>query len=188
MKAIKIESSFISYNSSILKSCFKSYQYKGIMILLLFIYLIFTIIKIKFKQIKPHLSKLVSENFFIIDSNNLDEIKSHMYGFSVSTKGILTNNYYRKIGHYEEPEPQGVYIMIRKIGDKIILNQDFCGSFGIYIYESKNKEYFALSNSFLLLEEYLVGKQNFTLNKYFADNLVNNKRKIVLFSLLIIFR
>ena len=95
-----------------------------------------------------------------------------MYGFSVSTKGILTNNYYRKIGNYEEPEPQGVYIMIRKIGDKIILNQDFCGSFGIYIYESKNKEYFALSNSFLLLEEYLVGKQNFTLNKYFADNLV----------------
>ena len=62
--------------------------------------------------------------------------------------------------------------MIRKIGDEIILNQDYCGSFGIYIYENKNKNYFALSNSFLLLEEYLIGKQNFTLNKDFADNLI----------------
>ena len=95
-----------------------------------------------------------------------------MYGFSVSTKGILTNNYYKKIGHYEEPEPQGVYIMIRKIGDEIILNQDFSGSFGIYIYENKKTKYFALSNSFLLLEEYLVGKQNLTLNKDFANNLL----------------
>jgi hypothetical protein len=94
-----------------------------------------------------------------------------MYGFSISTKGILTNNYYKKIGHYEEPEPQGAYIMIRKIGDEIILNQDFDGSFGIYIYENKETNYFALSNSFLLLEEYLVGKQNFTLNKDFAESL-----------------
>ena len=113
---------------------------------------------------------LIKENFFIIDSNYLDKIQSHMYGFSVSTKGILTNNYYKKIGHYEKPEPQGIYIMIRKIGDEIVLNQDFYGSFGIYIYENKKTKYFALSNSFLLLEEYLVGKQNFTLNKDFADN------------------
>jgi hypothetical protein len=95
-----------------------------------------------------------------------------MFGYSVSTKGILTNNYYKKIGHYEEPEPQGVYIMIRKIGAEIILNQDFEGSFGIYIYENKETNYFALSNSFLLLEEYLVGKQNLTLNKDFADSLL----------------
>ena len=44
--------------------------------------------------------------------------------------------------------------------------------FGLYIYENKNTEYFALSNSFLLLEEYLIGKQNFTLNKEFSDNLI----------------
>ena len=156
MKPIKIESSFKFYNSSKLKSCSNSYQFRGIIILLLFIYLLFIFIKNKYKKIKPHFSKLINENFFIIDSNYLDEIKSHMYGFSVSTKGILTNNYYRKIGHYEEPEPQGVYIMIRKIGDEIILNQDYCGSFGIYIYENKNNEYFALSNSFLLkLEKFI---------------------------------
>jgi hypothetical protein len=118
------------------------------------------------------LSKIIDENFFIIDSNNLYKIKSHMYGFSVSRKGILTNNYYKKLGYYEDPEPQGVYIMIRKKGDEITINQDYSGSFGLYIYENKNTGYFVLSNSFLLLEEYLIDKENITLNKDFSDNLI----------------
>ena len=154
-------------------SCINSYCHKCIIILLLIIiFFILIFNKNKFKKKVPHFSKLIQENFFIIDSNHLEKVKSHMYGFSVSKKGILTNNYYEKIGHYEEPQPQGVYIMIRKIGNEIILNQDFYGSMGIYIYENKKMNYFALSNSFLLLEEYLVGKQNFTLNKDFADSLL----------------
>ena len=40
------------------------------------------------------------------------------------------------------------------------------------LYENKEDNYFALSNSFLLLEEYLIGKQNMTFNKDFADNLI----------------
>ena len=47
--------------------------------------------------------------------------------------------------------------MIRKNKNKIVINQDFHGSFGLYAYENKEKNYFALSNSFLLLGEYLVG-------------------------------
>ena len=184
MKPIKIKSSFkYEKNSSISKLYINRYYYQYIIILLFLIFFIFIVIfliikkskynnKNRYKKIEHQYSKLIDENFFIIDSNYLDKVQSHMYGFSVSPKGILTNNYYKKKGHYEEPEPQGVFIMIRKIGDEIILNQDFYGSFGIYIYENKNAEYFALSNSFLLLEEYLVGKQNFTLNKDFADSLI----------------
>lgn len=121
---------------------------------------------------KKQNNKIIEENFFIIDSNNLEQILPHMYGFCVSEKGILTDNYYKQLGKYEEPEPQGVYIMIRKIGNKIILNQDYSGSFGLYSYENKNDNYFALSNSFLLLEEYLVGKKNISFNKDFADNFI----------------
>ena len=121
---------------------------------------------------KGQRNKIIEENFFIIDSNNLNHILPHMYGFCVSEKGILTDNYYKQLGKYIEPEPQGVYIMIRKIGNKIILNQDFSGSFGIYIYENKKDNYFALSNSFLFLEEYLVDKQNISFNKDFADNFI----------------
>ena len=119
-----------------------------------------------------NISGIIDTNFFVLDSFNLNQIKSHMYGFTISTKGILTDNYYKKLGYYEEPEPQGVFIMIRKMNEEIRINQDFYGSFGLYIYENEKTGYFALSNSFLLLQEYLIGKQIFTLNKDFADNLV----------------
>ena len=62
--------------------------------------------------------------------------------------------------------------MVRNIGKEIILNQDFYGSFGIYLYENKDTGYFALSNSFLLLETYLIGKQNISFNKDFSDNFI----------------
>ena len=124
----------------------------------------------KRKQIQKN--NLITENFFVIDSNNLDNINSHLYGFIISKNGILTDNFYQTLGQYEEPLPEGVYIMIRKKEKEIIVNQDFYGSYGIYIYENKVDNYFAISNSFLLLEEYLVGKQNFSLNKEFADNLI----------------
>ena len=121
---------------------------------------------------KMNNNKLIEENFFIIDSNNLKFIVPHMFGFTVSKKGILTDNYYKKYGYNEEPEPIGAYVMIRKIGNEIRLNQDFLGSYGIFIYENKNKDYFALSNSFLYLQEFLIGKQNISINKDFSDNLL----------------
>ena len=62
--------------------------------------------------------------------------------------------------------------MIRIMQNEIKIVQDFHGSFGLYFYENKKTNYFALSNSFLLLEEYLIGKQNISLNKEFADNLI----------------
>ena len=117
-------------------------------------------------------NKLIEENFFIIDSNNLEKIESHLYGFIISNKGILTDNYYKLLGKYEEPDPFGAYVMIRKISYEIRLDQDFYGSFGIYIYKNKDTDYFALSNSFLLLEEYLHTNQNLSFNKDFADNFI----------------
>ena len=139
--------------------------YKLIFLLLIFIF-------IYFKNNIKEKNRIIQNNFFIIDSNNLEIIESHMYGYSISKKGILTNNYYKKLGYYEEPGPLGAYIMIRKIGNEIWLNQDYNGCFGLYIYENKTTGYFAISNSFLLLEEYLIGKQNITLNKDFADNFI----------------
>ena len=117
-------------------------------------------------------NKLIKENFFVIDSEKLEKVKSRMYGFTISEKGILTDNYYKQLGKYEKPEPQGVYIMIRKIRNKIIINQDFYSNFGLYFYERKDTGYFAISNSFLMLQEYLLGKQNLSFNKEYADNFI----------------
>ena len=123
-------------------------------------------------KLKQSKNGLINENFFIIDSNNLEIIKSHMFGFSISKEGILTNNYYKLKGNYEVPEPQGVYIMIRKKENKIIINQDFHGNFGLYIYQNKDKHSFVLSNSFLLLVQYLIGKQNISINIDFVNNFI----------------
>lgn len=127
-------------------------------------------IKCSEDYIKNKTNKLVDENFFIIDSNNLDLISSHMYGYIISRNGILTDNYFQMIGHYEDPEPFGTYIMIRRRNNNIEINQDYYGSYGLYLFENDNKSYFALSNSFLLLVEHLYGKQNLSLNKDFSDN------------------
>jgi len=129
-------------------------------------------------------SKLIEENYFVIDSNNLEHAESHMYGFCVSKIGILTDNYYKKIGYYEIPEPQGAFVMIQKKRHEIRLYQDFHGSFGIYIYKNKNKDYFALSNSFVLLVEYLIGKEKMSFNKDYADNLISVKYTKIIISIL----
>ena len=125
-------------------------------------------------QIPLFKNKLIEENFFIIDSNNLENVTQHMYGYTITKNGFLTDNYYRKLGHYEEPGSLGVYIMIRLEGNEIRIKQDYYGSFGLYIFEEKDTKYFAISHSFLLLEEYLVEKKNISFNKEFSDNFISS--------------
>jgi hypothetical protein len=79
-----------------------------------------------------------------------------MYGYSISLNGILTDNYYKQI-----------------ILNELIINQDYYGGFGLYFYENKEDNYFALSNSFLLLVENLIGRQSISFNKDYADNLIS---------------
>lgn len=62
--------------------------------------------------------------------------------------------------------------MVRKKKKEIKINQDFYGSIGLYLFEKKGIDYFAISNSFLLLEEYLFGKYNFNINKEYADDFI----------------
>jgi hypothetical protein len=95
-----------------------------------------------------------------------------MYGFSISEKGIITDNYYKQRDSYEDADPRGNYVLIRRYGNTIRIDQDYFGSFGIFTYKNEETGYFALSNSFLLLFENLVGKYNMTFNKDFADNFI----------------
>lgn len=102
-------------------------------------------------SLKPYLEDKIEEKFFVIDSENLENVLLHMYGYFVSKNGILTDNYYKQLGEYTKPEPQSVYIMIRKFDSEIIINQDCHGSYGLYLFENKDTNYFAISNSFLTL-------------------------------------
>lgn len=104
----------------------------------------------------------MKENFFIIDADNLDDIRSNMYGIAFdSTKFIsdaddFDENVYTSYS--------GSFITIKKSGNIINIYQDINGSHGIYIYKEEN--YFAISNSFIYLFEYL----HFSKNKKLTIN------------------
>ena len=92
MKEIKIKSDLkneISSKSKLNKLRSNAFYYICV-ILLIYIYFSFFLNQ----KIIP---KIIENNFFIIDSNNLEKIRSIMYGFSISEKGLLTNNYYKKL-------------------------------------------------------------------------------------------
>lgn len=62
-----------------------------------------------------NLNSNIKENFFVFDSNNLESVESHMYGYSINKNGILTDNYYKILGYIEEPSPQEAFVMAKKI-------------------------------------------------------------------------
>lgn len=104
------------------------------------------------------------KEFFIIDSERLDEVTSKIYGFCI-VDGVITDdlNYLGDV----EPDGTGAYVYIKRCDDQIIIKQDFVGCFGIYIY--RDRDYFALSNSFVYLLDYVKTRRKITFNKAYAD-------------------
>ena len=110
----------------------------------------------------------ISENFFYIDSNNLNNIKSQLYGFCITKKDnkiSLVNN--------ENEEINGCYINVKKINNDIYINTDDFSSLYIFYYIEDN--YFALSNSFyLLLENLKANNKNVTINKNYIEQFLQS--------------
>ena len=107
----------------------------------------------------------VNENFFVIDSENLAEIGKEIYGFciyddgSIQIDGDLNPSKLTRLGSY-------VYIDVDT--DEIAVYQDFNGSYGLYLYQ--DEDYFALSNSFIKLVEYLKETEHIiSLNEDYAN-------------------
>jgi len=87
------------------------------------------------------------DNLFLIDSENLDSVKTKFYGFVINKDGILTD---RNLPIDPiELSGRGCYINVDVSTDRIMIRQDFMGSWGLYIF--RNDDYFALSNSFFYL-------------------------------------
>ena len=62
-----------------------------------------------------------------------------------------------------------IYIYIYKSENEITIKQDFIGAYGLYLY--KDEEYFAISNSFIYLVDYIKKQKShkITFNKEYAD-------------------
>ncbi|MDO4648372.1 MAG: hypothetical protein Q4B26_06950 [Eubacteriales bacterium] len=103
-----------------------------------------------------------ADEFFIIDSENLEEVQSRFYGFSLQESGIyeqanMTPEAMRAL------DGRGVYVSVEADEDHVIIRQDYNGSYGLYLYQKEG--YFALSNSFYYLLEYLKKKVSLTANE-----------------------
>ena len=114
--------------------------------------------------------KYMNSYFFIIDSNNYNSVKSNLYGYICNENGIYTRNNY--VEDCTTNNPFGAYIFIKKNNATITIEQDYYGSYGLYVF--KANKYFAISNSFFLLSEYVSNKYKLSLNNDFFNCLLVN--------------
>ena len=108
----------------------------------------------------------IEDNFFVIDSNNLDDVKTKLYGYCISEYSNHADYLDNKINL----NGLGAYIYIFVDKNRITINQDYVGSYGLYLF--RDKDYFALSNSFIYLVDYIKTKHEITLNKDYANYLL----------------
>lgn len=110
----------------------------------------------------------ISENnFFVIDSDNLKNLKTRLFGYIISDNEVITNeNWGKKV----KIDGTGAYVFIFKSKNQINIFQDLNGSFGLYFYE--NDGYFAISNSFLKLLGHVKEKYELSLNQDYLKLLI----------------
>ena len=104
-----------------------------------------------------------NQNFFMITSDNLDTIKTKLYGFMVSDNGIIENENFTN----QDLSGAGTYVLVDVHSKDITIKRDTNGSYGLFLF--KQDDYFALSNSFFMLVEYLHNKFKLDFNQDFAN-------------------
>lgn len=108
----------------------------------------------------------VEKEFFLIDSDNLQDAETKLYGYSFQESGIYENDNLTEAA-VSGLNGGGVYIYVEVKDGKITIQQDINGSYGIYLF--RQGSYFALSNSFLRLLEYVKARFPVSLNRDYAN-------------------
>lgn len=105
--------------------------------------------------------------FFVIDSNNLNNVKTKLYGYCIIGDNIVHNANDVKV---ELLSGTGLYVYVENNGKNIKIMQDYNGSYGLYLF--KEDGYFAISNSFQYLVDYLKKDYKLTFNRDYANALM----------------
>lgn len=113
----------------------------------------------------------VEKEFFLIDSENLSQVQTRFYGYSIQADGI-----------YEEenltPEAvnglngRGCYVYVEVQDGQITIKQDLNGCWGLYLF--RHDDYFALSNSFFRLLDHVKFRYPLTVNRDYCYYLLLN--------------
>lgn len=112
----------------------------------------------------------VEKEFFLIDSDNLQETETRLYGYSVQDSGIYENDNLTEAAVLGL-NGCGAYIYVEVKDEKITIRQDFNGSYGIYLFQQGG--YFAFSNSFFRLLEYVKSRFSLSLNRDYANHILS---------------
>ncbi len=107
----------------------------------------------------------MDRRFFVIDSENLTDVRTGQYGYYLDEDGITTDRTYT--GGSAPQSGCGAYVLITGNDTEITVEQDYCGSYGLYLFQKG--PYFALSNSFLYLVDYLKSRFPLSVNKDYMD-------------------
>lgn len=110
----------------------------------------------------------IEDEFFVIDSDNLDEAQSRLYGYAVEKTGIYGGGKHDFAG--VNFGGSGCYVIVQADEKSICIDQDFVGCYGLYLYESG--KYFAISNSFFKLVEYLGSRCSLHVNHDYVLGLI----------------
>lgn len=112
------------------------------------------------------MESLIKDQFFVLDSNTLAQSETHLYGFCISHEHLIENHTLNIQSDFS-PTGLGGYIYLERKGKKLTIYQDFMGCYGLYLFQMDG--YFAISNSFLYLVEYLKPRYPMTFNQVYAD-------------------
>ncbi|MBQ7928810.1 MAG: hypothetical protein IJ287_08745 [Methanobrevibacter sp.] len=112
----------------------------------------------------------IDDEFFVIDSNNLDSVENRLYGFLVQNDHVIQND---NINHDADISDMGAYVYVKASEDEITITNDFIGSYGLYLYKSDG--YFAISNSFYKLFNHLKYDHKLTANDNYVDSFLTHR-------------
>lgn len=109
----------------------------------------------------------VEDNFFVITSDNLDEVQTRLYGWCIASGRVVTDAAdLRGL----ELSPEGCYVLIERDGGSIALRQDAVGCYGLYLF--REGDFWAVGNSFLYLIDRLKGGHRLSFDEEYADQLL----------------
>ena len=113
---------------------------------------------------------LFEDKFFVIDSNDLENVETELFGYLIDRENFYTSE---NVPDIVNLTGLGAYIYIDRTFDEITVNQDANGSFGIYVY--KYDDVFCISNSLVKLIDYVKDKYPISLNEDAAGALLSCK-------------
>ncbi len=116
--------------------------------------------------------KFIDDNFFIIDSDSLNEIKGRLYGYIFCPNTVLSNCEWPQDEEFNNDYP-GIYTFITADEEQVSIKQDRLCSQQLFLYRETGLKdgSFCISNSFWKLCEYVVKKKRpLSFNRLFAQH------------------